>query len=307
MTAHTEASARTNRWDRFWFEPVSTASIAVFRIAYGVLVALWSISVLFDARAFYSSAGLFEDAALRGNEVTLLELADSPGVAIGAVVLLFAAGICVALGFGTRVAAFVVWLLLMSLRRRNGLIVNGGDGLLRHMAFFLVMSNAGAALSLDRWRKHRGDSFWQFPRRAPWGQRLIQIQISVVYLFTLWLKIQGDRWVDGTAVSDALKLGDLVRLELPDGLTDSLLVANLMTYGTLVVELALAILIWHRPARPYVIAAGIALHLFIEVTMSLGFFSLVMITSYLTFVPEDAMERFVDRVRLRRTRAPAPA
>lgn len=51
------------------------------------------------------------------------------------------------------------------------------------------------------------------------------------------------------------------------------MVSNLATYGTLALELGLAVLIWIRRARPWVLLAGVAFHLLIEITMRVGFFA----------------------------------
>jgi vitamin K-dependent gamma-carboxylase-like protein len=159
------------------------------------------------------------------------------------------------LGFRTRIAAVCAWIGLISLTRRDPYVFNSGDALLRNIALFLALAPSGAALSLDRWRTARS-SFWTFPARAPWALRLIQVQISMVYLFTVWAKARGERWFAGTAVSESLRVGDLLRLRLPDALTDSVLLANLLTFGTIAVELSLALFIWNRRWRPYVIAAA---------------------------------------------------
>lgn len=87
------------------------------------------------------------------------------------------------------------------------------------IAFYLVLAPSGAALSVDRWRRAK-DRFWEFPQRAPWALRLIQVQISVVYLSTVWSKVQGTTWNDGTAVSYALRM-DAVVLTVRDRLSHS--------------------------------------------------------------------------------------
>ncbi len=45
-------------WERFWFEPESTASLAVFRIVFGVLALGWTLSLSGDLDAFFSTNGL---------------------------------------------------------------------------------------------------------------------------------------------------------------------------------------------------------------------------------------------------------
>ena len=285
-------------WDRFWFAPTSLATLAVVRIAFGVVMFLWGLAILPDSLSFFSPHGVLPEHPAAGLRWGLLALWNADIAVVLVVGMLIVSAACLAIGFKTRLAAVVSWVALISLTRRDPFAFNSGDALLRNIALFLALAPSGEALSLDRWRVDRA-SFWTFPARSPWALRLIQVQISMVYLFTVWAKARGERWFGGTAVSESLRVDDLVRFGVPDALTDSVLLANMLTFGTLVVELALALLIWNRRWRPYVVAAGIALHLFIELTFALGFFSMVMIASYLAFVPEETMEAFLDRVRSR--------
>lgn len=290
--------AAFERWERFWFAPVPTSTLAIFRAAYGLVVFLWTVSLLPDVLNFFSRDGVFPERELVRHEVGILNWFPHDAVVIALVVALLVASLATMLGYRTRVATVIVFVVLLSLRRRNPWIMNSGDTLLRHMGFFLMFAPAGAALSLDRWRRTR-ERFWEMPLRAPWAQRLIQIQVSFVYLFTVWAKARSEEWIEGTAVFSSMRVGDLVRFDIPQAWTESLLLGNLVAYGTLVVELALAVLIWNRRARPFVIGAGVLLHLFIETTFALGFFSTAIFVSYLSFVPEDTAERWLARVRER--------
>lgn len=289
-------------WDQFWFKPVPTSTIAAFRIAHGFVVLLWASAIAPDFLTFFSRQGLLPKQVQSGFRWGLLQVFPQKGAVIAMLVALFLAGFCLMIGFRSQLAALVVFICLISLARRNPWVFNAGDSLFRHLALFLAVSPCGAALSVDRWRKHKTD-FWKFPLRAPWAQRMIQVQVSMLYLFTVWAKARGERWIGGTAVSESLRVGDLTRLDPGYRATESLLIANLLTYGTLVVELALAILIWNRKLRPIVIGFGIALHLFIEITFGLGFFSMVIIMSYLSFAPEDTMASLVHTLRDRMGRS----
>jgi uncharacterized membrane protein YphA (DoxX/SURF4 family) len=292
-----------DRWDRFWFNPVSTATLGVFRIVYGIVLFAWTVAITPDAKNFFSQSGVLPVRRSRGLVWSPLSWFGSDVAVFVVIAALVVAAVCIVLGYRYRIASVVAFVMLITLIRRNPWVFNSGDSLLRNIALFMSFAPAGAALSLDRWRRAR-ESFWLSPARAPWALRLIQIQISMVYIFTVWAKARGDRWVSGTAVAESMRVGDIARFGVPFRITDSVLLANVLTYGTLAAELALAILIWNRHLRPWVVALGISLHLFIEVTLALGFFSTIMIMSYLTFVPEDAMERFLARLRqrLRRSR-----
>ena len=54
----------------------------------------------------------------------------------------------------------------------------------------------------------------------------MQIQLSVIYLSTVWGKLQGDLWRNGTAVSYALRIDDIQRFPTPGFLTDSVVLVE---------------------------------------------------------------------------------
>ena len=193
----------------------------------------------------------------------------------------------------------VVFVGLMALTRRNIWVLDSGDPLIRSIAFFLMFAPSGAALSLDRRlavRRGRAEP-GQFAQRAPWVLRLLQIQLSILYLSAFWHKVGGDTWRDGTAVSYALRIENLQRFPLPEALTTSELISNVLTFGTLGVELALGVLVWNRRLRPWVLLAGVGLHLGIDYAIRVGFFSYAIFVLYLAFIPPETMDRWLLAVR----------
>jgi len=287
-------------WNRFWFEPQQTSSLALFRIAFGLVATAWTATQGPNLFAFYSRDGILPTSQGPGSW-GLLDLSDKPGLLIGVFVATLAGSVALTLGLFTRVAALVVWAGIVSFEHRNGLVTNSGDGLVRNLAFLCVLAPCGESLSVDRWRRDR-EHFWDFPERAPWALRLIQIQLSVGYLSAFWAKAGNPLWREGTAVSYAMRIQDIHRLPTPDALLHSVLAVNLLTYGTLAVELSLALFVWNRTLRPWVLLAGIGLHLSIDASLMIGFFSLAMLTTYLSFVPPGTAARFVLGVRDRSRR-----
>src|SRR4051794_17853102 len=278
-----------NGWTRFCFEPRSTSSLALFRIAFGIVVFAWTVSLVTDLFAFFAHDGVLPDQPSstvfnlhKGGAWGLLDIFPGRAAIVILFVLLLLGSVALVVGFHTRIAAAVVFLGVLSFERRNPFVFNSGDYLIRNFAFLLMLAPAGASLSLDRLR-HAKDRFWEFPVRAPWAMRLIQIQVSVLYLSAVWDKVQGQSWNSGIAVPYALRVSDLERLPLPNFVRDDLLLGNLQTYGTLATEFSLGVLLWNRVARPYVIAAGIAMHLFIDYSMRVGLFSFAIISAYLMF------------------------
>jgi uncharacterized membrane protein YphA (DoxX/SURF4 family) len=310
------ARAALASWDRFWFAPESTSTLAVVRIAFALVVLGWTAALGHDLVAFHSRSGVLPeqpdlDQVVGPGAWGLLGTFESDGALLATYLALFVAALMLLVGLKTRLAAVVVFIGLMALTRRNVWVLDSGDPLIRSIAFFLMLAPSGAALSLDRRfaaRRGRAEP-GPFPLRAPWALRLMQIQLSVLYLSAVWFKVGGETWRDGTAVSYALRIENLQRFPLPDALTTSELASNVLTFGTLAVELALGLLVWNRRLRPWVLLAGVGLHLGIDYAIRVGFFSYAILVLYLAFVPPETMDRWLLALRsrldrLRRRRAP---
>jgi hypothetical protein len=293
---------KTSRWQRFWFDPQDTSSLELFRIAFGLLAFGWTATLLPNLFAFYVRDGILpETPSATPGEWSVLDLSTSPELLVLVFTATLVAALAVTAGFHTRIAAVVLWVGIVSIDQRNGLVTNTGDGVVRSLAFLLALSPAGTALSLDRLRTAPA-GFWEFPARAPWALRLIQIQISLGYFFAVTGKFATDAWRNGTAVAYALRIDDVHRLTAPAFITQSTTITALLTYGTLFIELSLAVLIWIRRLRPWVLVLGVALHLGIDSSILVGFFSYAMLVSYLCFIPPETATRYVRAVRDAATR-----
>jgi hypothetical protein len=297
-------AAAVRAWNSFWFDPVSTSSLAVFRIAFGLIMLGWSVSMLPELFPLFAKDGIlprqppFERQLWGGWGV--LGYAPGKGVVVALIVSMIVASLCLMIGLLPQVAAAVVFVGALSFERRNPFVFNSGDALLRILAFYLIFAPTGAALSINRWINDR-KQFWSFPARAPWALRLIQIQFSIVYLIAVWTKVRGKTWNDGTAVSYALRIGDLTRFPVPSFITHSALISNVFTFGTLALELSLAILVWNRRLRPWVLLAGLSLHLGIEYSIRVGFYGFAILSMYLLWVSPARMETLILALRRPRT------
>jgi hypothetical protein len=284
-------------WDRFWFVPQSTSTLALFRIAFGLIAFFWTLSLIPNLYAFFGPDGIMPTYPDDGAGAWgVLEISNSTTLLVAVLLVTLMASAALTMGLYTRVAAVLVWLGIMAFQHRNPLIGNSGDALIGNLALFLALAPSGVALSVDRLRKAPG-RFWEFPARAPWALRLVQIQLSFVYISAVWQKMQGQMWRDGTAVSYALRIADVGRVPTPEFITNSVVLSEMMTFGTLALELSLGILIWNRVARPCVLAAGVVMHLGIDFSILVGFFSFTMIAAYISFVPADTATRRILAVR----------
>jgi len=291
-------------WDRFWFRDVETSTLALFRVAFAVVVLAWTISLAPGLYSFFGDDGILPGHPDGGlGSWGLLQLSSSAAAVTALYLVLLVGAVCLAVGFKTRLAAVVVFVCLVSFARRDPWVLNSGDLLIIVLAFYLMLAPSGAALSVDRWLQARRQ-FWEFPRRSLWPLRLIQVQVSLLYFFAVWAKLRGETWNDGTAVSYAFRIEDLERFPVPGFVTDSLLLVNLLTYGTLAVELALAILVWNGKLRPWVLLLGVALHLGIDYAVRVGFFSFAALAAYVAFLPPETVRTWVYQLRDRTARSP---
>lgn len=293
-------------WERFWFAPQPTSTLALFRIAFGLAALAWTLALAPDLLTFYSREGVVPRQPEFGNLRALwtwglLSGAPGDGVVIGLFAALLVACACVVAGYRTRLASAAVFVGLVSFQRRDPFVLNAGDALIRVMALYLALAPAGVSLSLDRLRTAR-DRFWEFPARAPWALRLVQIQLSVLYVATVLEKLGGRTWRDGTAASYALRLDDFQHLALPTAITGSAFVSAVLTYGTLAVELSVGLLVWSRRARPFVVVPAILLHVLIDATIVAGLFSATVLTAFVAFVEPETANRWIANARERASR-----
>src|SRR5204862_8130328 len=67
-------------WQRFWFEPEETSTLALVRIAFGLVVLGWTGALAHDSVAFFTGSGLLPSSDWDGRARAtwgLLDLTDS--------------------------------------------------------------------------------------------------------------------------------------------------------------------------------------------------------------------------------------
>lgn len=284
--------AVVGQWRTFWFRPEPATTLGVVRIAFGVVVTCWALSLRPDLTNMFGHQSVMPRPPAREYMWGLLAAGRSDDAVLVLWWILLASAIALTIGWHSRLAALAVFVCVMSFQRSDPFVFNSGDMLIRIESFFLVLAPSGAALSLDR--RRTAGSFWSAQVRAPWVLRLMQVQLTVIYLFSVLNKLSGTTWREGTAVSYSLRMTDIGNFVVPDWITTNALLMNAATWGALITEIAIGVLVWNRRLRPWVLAAGVVMHTMIMITFAIAFFSLAMYVLYLAFVPADRMRRFVD-------------
>ncbi|RYU77135.1 HTTM domain-containing protein [Hymenobacter persicinus] len=197
-------------------------------------------------------------------------------------------------GYQTRTATVLSWILLVSVQNRNPLIGQGGDDLLRMLLFWAIFLPWGRFYSLDSRRRPQPAAEEYFSAATV----AYVLQIALVYWCTALLK-SGPEWNrDGTAIYYALSLDQVL---MPGG---RLLYAypglmRVLTFATYYTELLLPFVLLLpfgvRWWRLLFVGVMFGFHLGISLTLFVGLFFLINLVSVLGLLPPvalDWLERF---------------
>jgi Vitamin K-dependent gamma-carboxylase len=290
-------------WRRFWFEKQPPFAICIYRIFFGLFVletALVEIAPNFSY--FYGEKAVINIGVIsalwwgRNPVFDLFLLVPQKDIYLIIIFALFViAAFSLTVGFCTRLSSILVYLGLLSIDRHCPFVLDGGDDLMRVSAFILCFSNAGALYSIDSVlaRKNKQDTV---PLVKPWAQRLLQIQIAVAYFYAFLNKAIGHQWQTGSAIYYVTRLDDFIKW-VPAPISDFWPLTVFLSYYTLVIEFSLAILVWFKPLRYWVLLGGVILHLGIDTCLNLPGFQWFFISSYVLFIEPADIDMLIARVR----------
>ena len=289
--------AFANAWNRFFFTPQRATVLGLYRVVFAAIVLLDLFLLRPDWLTWFGADGLLTMGSLPGRaaKLNLFALWHQNAAISGLFWVFVVFACCLLVGFMSRFSSVMVFVALLSMHKRNPMILSGGDTLLRLDAFFLMFAPTGAAFSVDRLIQRYRRGQWQEPRLVlPWAQRMIQIQTTLVYLSTFYWKLLGHTWIDGTALYYVLHLTEFRQFAVPGA--DNATVIRMMTWSTLAIEFALGTVVWIRRVRYWVLLAGVCLHAGIEYALNIPLFSLTITASYLSFVEEGDLGAVVGRI-----------
>ena len=289
---------------------VDLRSLAATRIAAGVYLLCDVIQRMGDTSAHYSDAGIFPLAALREWwddklwwMLTLHSLDSGAGWPLFLFVIQLIFAVLMIVGFQSRFAVTVSWILLISVQNRNPLILHGGDQLLRATMFWLMFLPIGARWSLDgsnAIRKAYGQPVDETLTSIPTAGLLLQT--TIVYLSTALLKHSKEWWSEGSAMYYALNI-EQFRLPL-GGLAKNLppIFLRISTWMTLAFELVAPLLVFsQRPVvRTLTILSAFVFHLaFVALLMDVGPISIASCILWLPFIPGRVWESLTKQANLK--------
>ncbi|MBL4683298.1 MAG: hypothetical protein JKY37_01820, partial [Nannocystaceae bacterium] len=285
----------SDRFRRFWLEREDPRSIGLYRIAFGFFV-LANMNDFYEYFTFLftdegiftadvarhvhargqfkgfgdgftdeSPWGFFDTRAIwefaKGHKYSLLYFWDSPTFFRWHIGAFYVASVAFIVGFRTRVAGVVTFLLMNSIFFRNHLFWEGTELVYRVFLAYLLCAKSGYSYSVDNWLRCRklrrqgllsepggpGEGAGTAPQAASedkqastglaaiyrmipaWPRRLMMIQLGYVYISTGVLK-NGSVWAKGDAIYYAWNMDHFYRF-YPQQIT-ALFGTNLLRLAT---------------------------------------------------------------------------
>lgn len=288
---------------KYWFGQIDSRPVAIYRILFSLILLKYAVYHFFIADWLYSDSGVLPRTVLldiaRSARFSLMDSVSTTAMVMAFFVIWVGVLGCLLMGYHSRLMAVLNFIIILSIHERNVYVVKGADTALRLMSFWLMFAPLAQYYSIDavrrRWQHFRlsNDPQYLHPPTTPLTAfalpiRIMQWQIIIIYIVTALLKLMGDVWLDGTALFYVFQL-DTWLLPMGRWLSDlgSLDVIRMLTYGALIIEVAIPVLIvlpFFQPfAKALALLAGFGLHIGIALMLAIPDFSLVMITAYLLF------------------------
>lgn len=175
-------------WNRYWFAKESPAGLALFRIAFGIAVLIAHLPRLPYVHELYTPLG-FMWPRQPAYWFPKLIVPLTPLEAYIAIAVLAAAAVTLIIGYRTRLAAFLIFLLNTYLMLLEGFAADSLAQVISVYAFLLMFSPAGSFFSVQAKLTH-GRSM---PRPAPEEPRTLRHlmiwQLAAIYISNASMKI----------------------------------------------------------------------------------------------------------------------
>lgn len=296
---------------------IDLRSLALLRILLGAVLVADLVYRALDLRAHYTEAGVLPRATHRlafgeiGGMWSVHLLAGSTESQALLFAVAGAAALALIVGWWTQRAAFVAWLLLVSLQHRQPLVLTGGDSLLAILLFWSLFLPLSARWSIDSRRAPTPTDPSPLVRSA--ASAALLLQVALVYLFAAGFKLADPAWQRLTALEESFAVEGVATglarflLRHPDLLRSATLL-------TLVLECAVPLLLFlpWKTAQTRTALVGLlwAFHLLgTGLTMELGLIAYVMATASTVLLPgwfwEPALPRTLACLRMPGARAAA--
>lgn len=273
------------RWQLARTFAIDTRSLAAFRISLGAVLLVDLVWRSFDLAAFYTDDGVLPRDVMFSVDpswyAVLMPHNYHGSFGFQAVLFVVAASAAAALALGvrTKAANLACLFLTVSLHSRNPLVGNAGDELLVFLLFWGLFLPLGERWSVDSLRVDE-------PREEVSGlaSAALLLQVVLVYFHNAWFKLQGDTWLDGSALLYVLHMdtyttwfGDLLATVPVE------LIALLNYLWLALLTASVLLLVFKGWLRTLLASLFAVMHVGMLMSISLAVFPLVSVTGLLPF------------------------
>ena len=274
---------------------IDTRSLAVFRIFVGLLVVA---DVLLRSRNFllyYTDGGIVPQSLAQANTpeyaISVYYLTSDPVAIAGLFALTALVGLSLVVGYRTRVATVLTFLLVISLDHHNPFVTSYADTLFRLLLFWAIFLPLGERWSVDAVHAETTRPDWE-PRASVAGVAtfLVLAQMVMMYLQNGIHKTESALWRSGEATPLIFGIDEMTFL-LGEWLGAF---PTLLTYGGLLwfymlLGSWLLILLRGRLRFPLVVLF-IGGHLSFALTVRIGAFAYVAMAGLVLFIQQPVWD-----------------
>ena len=286
-------------WDQFCLKSIDARQYAALRIAFGGLSVVYLLGLLPYVEAQFSGLGWLRDiqqiAVQNGGGWSLFFIqagAQATTLAYAIVWMGIIAAFMLMIGWQSRLAAFITWLVWVSLWNRNPLLLDGDDAILKLMCFYLMLSSCGNCWSVDACLQIKPQQV------SVWPLRLIQFQIALIYFVSGWVKFHSPEWLDGTIMQYVLIHPQYSRWDGWSFIDNPLLSGVLVALAGFIRwwELLFPFLLIKARSRNISLLIGILFHAGLLLTMNLRWFPVIMLSLYLALLSNCSFIRLEEKL-----------
>ncbi len=260
----------------------------MFRCVQGLLLFCFYLTRSSDLSLFYSDFGILQGAVFP-EIMHFPERYSLLNFFTGFVVLwifhlsFLLSLLTMAFGIYPRFSAFLASVLHISFIHRNMAVAYGIDAI---ATFFLLYLCFAETKKTQSWMSSvLGSIFFRFS----------QIQVCVVYAYSGLEKLRGEKWWQGEAIWDVLANFQIARWDF-SWMSNFPFILSLATYATVLWEIYFPVLVWVPKCRRIILILGVFLHFGIGLTISIPFFAMEMISSYLLFLKSEEIDTMLNAV-----------
>ncbi len=286
---------RVQRWAAHLTTPVDAASLGIFRIVFGLMIAWDSVRYLqygwideYYVRPKIHFTYLFFDFVRPWPEAWMMHLHFW---------LIALLGVLVGVGLFYRAAVVLLFLAYAYKFLLEKSVYMNHYYLIALLAFLLCWMPAERAFSLDRRRRA------ERPQTVPrWCVLLLRTQLFIVYFYGAIAKLNPD-WLAGEPMYTYLVRGGPQIPAIASHFPPALL-AYAIAYGGILTDMCVPLLLVFRRTVPIGFAFAVVFHVLNEIFLQIGVFSYLMIGAITIFFSPDWPRHLQQRVSGRPYSAP---